>query len=54
MRAALERALRVLFRRSALQPEAAFSYLGLVALDLERLRAQLVLRFLWQRERTAA
>jgi len=54
MRAALEHALRVLFRRSALQPEAAFSYLALVALDLERLRAQLVLRVLWQRGRTAA
>ncbi len=50
LRAALERALRLLFRRCALQPEAAFSYLGLVALDVERLRAQIVLRALWQRE----
>lgn len=53
-RAALERELRRLFRRLALRPEAAFPYLGLAALDLERLRAQLVRRVLWQRQGTAA
>jgi len=52
-RGALERELRVLFRRSALAPEAAFAYLGLIALDLERLRAALVRRIL-QRPRAAA
>ena len=53
-RADLERELRSLFRRSVLRPEAAFSYLGLVALDLERLRAQLVRRALRQRARAVA
>ena len=53
LRAELEQNLRVLFRRLALQPEACFAYLGLVALDLERLRAQLVRRALWLRERVA-
>lgn len=54
LRSGLERDLRALFRKFALQPEACFAYLGLVALDLERLRAQLVRRALWLREREAA
>jgi len=45
-RAALERELRGLFRGSALRPDTAFCHLALVALDLERLRAALVLRAL--------
>jgi len=45
-RAALERELRGLFRKSALRPDTAFCHLALVALDLERLRAALVLRAL--------
>lgn len=52
-RAALERELRLLFRRLALRPEAAFPYLGLTALDLERLRAGLVTRFLLRRANVA-
>ncbi|MBI3045756.1 MAG: hypothetical protein HYY78_23350 [Betaproteobacteria bacterium] len=54
LRAQLEQDLRALFRKFALQPEACFAYLGLIALDLERLRAQLVRRALWLREREAA
>jgi hypothetical protein len=53
MRAALERELRLLFRRFALRPEAAFPYLGLAALDLERLRAGLVRRYLLREADTA-
>jgi len=41
LRALLEQDLRRLFRRFALQPAAAFAYLALAALDLERLRAEL-------------
>jgi hypothetical protein len=53
-RASLERELRSLFRRSALRPDTAFCHLALVALDLERLRAALVLRALDRGERAAA
>lgn len=53
-REALERELRRLFRRSALCPEVAFAYLGLVALDLERLRAELVRRVLGRPQAAAA
>ena len=44
LRHAFERAMRLRFRRHALAPVAAFAYLALVALDLERLRAHLVTR----------
>jgi len=54
MRVALERELHTLFRRFTLSPQAAFAYLGLIALDLERLRAGLVRRALWEREGVAA
>lgn len=54
LRARLEHELRILFRRFALRPEACFAYLGLIALDLERLRAQLVRRALWRQEGVAA
>lgn len=53
LREALERDLRALFRRFALRPEACFTYLGLIALDLERLRAQLVRRALWRLDAAA-
>ena len=43
-RALLEYALRKLFCRLTLDAGACFAYLGLVALDLERLRAELVRR----------
>ena len=43
-RRALAAQLASRFRRHALRPPAAFAYLGLVALDLERLRAELVSR----------
>jgi hypothetical protein len=39
-----ERQLVLRFRRHALTPAAVFAYLALVALDLERLRGQLVVR----------
>jgi hypothetical protein len=44
LRKDLETQLAVRFRRHALTPVAAFAYLALVALDLERLRGQLVVR----------
>lgn len=43
-RTGLQRRLEILFRRQAMQPAAVFSYLALVALDLERLRGELVSR----------
>lgn len=43
LRRDLERQVVARFRRQALTPVAAFAYLALVALDLERLRGQLVL-----------
>jgi hypothetical protein len=53
-RGRLERELRGLFRNSALRPDAAFCHLALVALDLERLRAVLVLRALREDEASPA
>jgi hypothetical protein len=44
IRRSLEEQLAARFRRHALTPVAAFAYLALVALDLEKLRAHLVLR----------
>lgn len=44
LRRDLETRVEVRFRRHALTPVAAFAYLALVALDLERLRGQLVMR----------
>lgn len=46
-RQSLRHALRHFFRRHPLQPAAAFSYLALVALDLEHLRAELTRRALF-------
>lgn len=51
LRAALRARLSLLFRRAALQPALAFIDLALCALDLERLRAELLRRLLfpgWQ------
>ncbi len=47
VRAELEVDLRKLFRRSACRPEALFIWLALVALLLERLRGELVVRALF-------
>ena len=44
LRRALEARLVLLFRRAMLDPAAAFIYLALTALDLERLRGELVRR----------
>jgi hypothetical protein len=44
LRRALEAQVAVRFRRHALTPVAAFAYLAVVALDLEKLRAHLVVR----------
>jgi hypothetical protein len=44
LRRELQTQVEVRFRRHALTPVAAFAYLALVALDLERLRWQLVVR----------
>ena len=44
MRRGLEAQVAVRFRRHALTPVAAFAYLALVALDVEKLRSQLVVR----------
>lgn len=44
LRRDLETRVEARFRRHALTPIAAFAYLALVALDLERLRGQLVVR----------
>jgi hypothetical protein len=52
LRRALERRLAVLFRKALLEPAAAFVYLALTALDLERLRAELVQRAIFTRQFT--
>ena len=44
LRRALEARLALLFRRAMLDPAAAFIFLALTALDLERLRGELVRR----------
>jgi hypothetical protein len=46
-RAALRARLALLWRRAALDPAAAFIHLALAALDLERLRAELLRRILF-------
>ncbi len=53
-RHALEYRLRFFFRRHELQPAAAFAYLALVALMLERLRAELLQRALFSGPVTVA
>jgi hypothetical protein len=49
LRAALRARLSLLLRRAALEPAAAFIHLALCALDLERLRGELLLRVLFPR-----
>ena len=49
VRRALRRRMAYAFRRAALQPVAGFLFLLLLALDLERLRADLMLRALRRR-----
>lgn len=44
LRRALQARLSLLFRRAMLSPAAAFAFLGLAALDLERLRGELLRR----------
>jgi hypothetical protein len=44
LRRALEAQLTLLFRRAMLDPAVAFIFLALAALDLERLRGELVRR----------
>lgn len=46
---ALRERLDVLYRRAVLEPTAAFVYLGLVALDLARLRGEIARRVLFPR-----
>ena len=50
LREQLERRLLRLFRQHSATPVASFAYLGLFALQLERLRAELVRRRLFHRE----
>ena len=49
LRAALRARLSLLLRRAALEPAAAFIHLALCALDLERLRGELLRRALFPR-----
>lgn len=49
LRGTLRARMALLFRRAALQPAAAFVDLALCALDLERLRAELLRRLLFPR-----
>jgi hypothetical protein len=53
LRAALRARLTLLLRHAALQPAAAFIHLALCALDLERLRAELLQRLLFPRWKVA-
>lgn len=54
VRESMERELRGIFRSLAGKPEMIFAHLGLVALDLEKLRGDLVRRALFQVESGAA
>jgi hypothetical protein len=53
LRGALRARLSMLLRSAALEPAAAFIHLALCALDLERLRAELVRRVLFPRWKVA-
>lgn len=44
LRRALQARLEILFRRATLEPAAAFAFLGLAALDLERFRGEILRR----------
>jgi hypothetical protein len=45
---AITDSLRILFRRYAFQPAAAFAYLAIIALDIHHVRNDLMLRLLFQ------
>lgn len=53
LRSALQARLTLLLRRAALEPAAVFAHLALCALDLERLRAELLRRALFRRWKAA-
>lgn len=53
LRAALQGRLALLLRRAALQPATAFIHIALCALELERLRAELLRRVLFPRWKVA-
>jgi hypothetical protein len=53
LRGALHARLALLLRRAALEPAVAFIHLALCALDLERLRAELLRRLLFRRWKLA-
>jgi hypothetical protein len=53
LRAALRARLSLLLRRAALEPAAAFIHVALCALDLERLRGELLRRALFRRWKLA-
>jgi hypothetical protein len=53
LRKRLRARLGLLFHRRLLQPAAAFVYLGLVIMDMERLRFELVTRALFGAEGSA-
>ncbi len=53
LRAALRARLSLLLRRAALEPAAAFIHVALCALDLERLRGELLRRVLFRRWKLA-
>jgi len=54
LRRVVEARLTLLFRRAMLDPMIAFAYIALVALDLERLRGELLRRAAFPRMRLAA
>ena len=53
LRGSLRAQLSLLLRRATLEPAAAFIHLALCALDLERLRAELLIRYLFARRQEA-
>lgn len=52
-RSALRAQLSILLRRAVLEPAAAFIHIALCALDIERLRAELLRRFLFPHPKAA-
>ena len=53
LRGSLRAQLSLLLRRATLEPAAAFIHLALCALDLERLRAELLIRYVFARRQGA-
>jgi predicted ATPase len=54
LRQALEARLRIFFRRAVLDAAAVFAFLGLSAIDLERLRGELARRAAFPERRPAS